>query len=155
MRRYYRRLIRRGRVALGDYQSERRYVAHNEPVARFFHLQLAGVVEQLVGQPVKPSYVYFASYQSGAKLQRHADREQCEFSLTFCLDYSPEPDKATPWPLHLETSRGPVAVEQALGDALLYRGRELPHWRNRLPDGHISTSIFFHYVPEDFSGTLS
>jgi hypothetical protein len=155
MRRYYRRLIRQGRVALGDYQSARRYVAHNEPVARFFHLQLTGAVEQLVGEPVKPSYVYFASYQSGATLERHTDREQCEFSLTFCLDYSPEPETCTAWPIHLDAPRGRVTIKQALGDALLYRGRELPHWRDRLPEGHTSTSIFFHYVPANFSGSLT
>jgi hypothetical protein len=155
LRRYYRRLIRRGRVALGDYQSARRYVAHNEPIERFFHLQLKSTIEQLVGEPVKPSYVYLASYLSGARLPRHTDREQCEFGITFCLDYAPEPDGATPWPLHLETGRGRVTVEQALGDALLYRGCELPHYRDPLPDGHLSTSIFFHYVRADFQGALS
>jgi hypothetical protein len=124
-------------------------------VTRFFHLQLTEAVSQLVGEAVKPSYVYFASYQGGAELKRHTDREQCEFSLTFCLDYAPEPAGATPWPLHLDTPRSRVTVQQALGDALLYRGRELPHYRDRLPDGHTSTSIFFHYVCADFRGSLS
>jgi hypothetical protein len=155
LRRYFRRMIRRGRINLGDFQSSRRYVAHNEPVTRFFHLQLTETVAQLVGEPVRSSYVYFASYQGGAKLKRHTDREQCEFSVTFCLDYAPEPPGATPWPLRLETERGHVTVHQALGDALLYKGRELPHSRERLPDGHTSTSIFFHYVRADFKGSLS
>jgi hypothetical protein len=155
LRRYYRRMIRRGRVTLGDFQSPRRYVAHNEAVARFFHLQLTGAVERLVGEQVKPSYVYFASYLAGAQLPRHTDREECEFSITFCLDYAPEPANTTPWPLQLDTSHGRVMVEQALGDALLYRGRKLPHYRDRLPDGHTSSSIFFHYVRPDFSGSLS
>ena len=155
LRRYYRRLIRRGRVVLGDYQSARRYVAHNEPIERFFHLQLTNMVAQLVGEPVKPSYVYLASYLSGARLPRHTDREQCEFGISLCLDYAPEPASVTPWPLYLETGRGRVTVEQALGDALLYRGCELPHYRDPLPDGQISTSIFFHYVCTDFQGSLS
>jgi hypothetical protein len=154
LRRYYRRMIRRGRVVLGDFQSSRRYVAHNEPVARFFHHQLTPVVAQLVSEPVKPSYAYFASYQSGAKLKRHTDREECEFSLSFCLDYAPEPEDATPWPLYLEVGRSRMTIHQALGEALLYRGRELPHYRDRLPDGHTSTSIFFHYVRADFAGEL-
>jgi hypothetical protein len=47
-----------------------------------------------------------------------------------------------------------VTVFQAIGDALLYRGRELPHSRDALPEGHTSTSIFFHYVREDFAGSL-
>ncbi len=154
LRRYYRRQIRRGAIRLGDDQSSRRYFAHNEPAARFFHLQLTKIVSILVGEPVKPSYVYMAAYQPGARLERHTDREQCAFSITLCVDYSPEPALATPWPLHLDTPRGTVSVYQALGDGLLYRGRELPHYRGSLAEGHTSTSIFFHYVAENFSGSL-
>jgi hypothetical protein len=154
LRRYYRHQVRTGRMILGDGQSCRRYVAHNDGVARFFHHQLAATVTRLAGQPVKPSYVYAASYQEGAKLDCHTDREQCEFSITFCLDYSPEPVLATGWPLQLHTGQGTVTVYQALGDALIYRGRRLPHSRRTLGPAHTSTSIFFHYVREDFSGPL-
>jgi len=70
------------------------------------------------------------------------------------LDYWPEPRNETPWPLKLETDSGQVAIFQGIGDGLLYRGCELPHWRDRLPEGHMSTSIFFHYVPADFAGPL-
>ncbi|HKD01870.1 MAG TPA: hypothetical protein VKB77_05570 [Terriglobales bacterium] len=154
LRRYYRHQVRTGRMNLGDGQSSRRYVAHNDRVARFFHHQLTAVVAKLAGEPVKPSYVYVASYQEGAELQRHTDREQCEFSITFCLDYSPEPALATGWPLTLHTDAGTVTVYQALGDALLYRGRQLPHSRAALRPGHTSTSMFFHYVREDFAGPL-
>lgn len=154
LRRYFRRQIRRGGVALGDGQSPRRYIAHNDPAARFFHLQLTNAVSELVGEPVKPSYVYMASYQSGAKLERHTDRAQCEFSVTFCLDYAPEPKEATPWPLYLDHALGTATVYQGLGDGLLYRGRMLPHYRGTLRAGHTSTSIFFHYVRKDFEGPL-
>jgi hypothetical protein len=154
LRRYYRHQVRSGRLRLGDGQSPLRYVAHNDPVARFFHHQLTAAVAAFVGEPVKPSYVYLASYQPGAILKKHTDREQCEFSVTLCLDYSPEPRNATPWPLHLHKQSGIVTVFQAIGDALLYRGRQLPHSRDPLPQGHTSTSIFFHYVREDFAGSL-
>jgi hypothetical protein len=154
LRRYYRHLIRTGAWHLGDGQSPRRYVAHNENVARFFHHQLTSAVSALAGEAVKPSYVYPASYQSGAELEKHTDREQCEFSITLCLDYSPEPDRETPWPLHLETKMGTVTVFQAIGDGLLYRGTQLPHYRHPLPEGNTSTSIFFHYVRESFAGKL-
>jgi hypothetical protein len=154
LRRYYRHQIRTGAIALGDRQSARRYAAHNEPVARFFHHQIAPLLSAVAGEPLKTSYVYFASYLSGAELKKHTDREQCEFSLTFCLDFSPEPDLATPWPISLDTSRGAVTVYQALGDGLAYRGTRLPHYRAPLPAGQTSTSIFFHYVREDFAGSL-
>ena len=154
LRRYFRRQIRTGKVRLGDSQSRLRYIAHNDPVARFFHRQLRKAVSDLVGEQVKPSYVYMASYQGGALLERHTDRAQCEVSVTVCLDYAPEPVGATPWPLYLETQTGTATIFQALGDGLLYRGRDLPHYRKTLAQGHTSTSIFFHYVAEDFDGPL-
>jgi hypothetical protein len=154
LRRYYRHQIRSGAIWLGDEQSSRRYVAHNEPVARFFHHQLADVVGQIVGEPVKPSYVYLGSYLSGAELKKHTDREQCEFSVTLCLDFSPEPEVSTSWPIRLDTADGSVAVYQPLGDGLVYRGTKVPHYRTPLSEGHTSTSIFFHYVANGFSGAL-
>lgn len=154
LRRYYRHAIRRGTIRLGDDQSSRRYVAHNEKVARFFHHQIAHAVAVIVGEAIKPSYVYLASYLSGAELKKHTDRQQCEFSVTLCLDFSPEPDLATSWPICLDTLEGTVTVYQALGDGLVYRGTSVPHYRDALGAGYTSTSIFFHYVPSDFSGPL-
>ena len=154
LRRYYRQLIRTGVLRLGDRQSPLRYGAYNEPVARFFHQHIAKRLRSVVGEAIKPSYVYMASYLSGAELDKHTDREQCEFSVTLCVDFSPEPVGATPWPIQLDTSGGSVKVYQAVGDGLAYRGTQLPHYRDRLGEGQTSTSIFFHYVREDFEGSL-
>ncbi|HEY6373158.1 MAG TPA: hypothetical protein VIX37_21465 [Candidatus Sulfotelmatobacter sp.] len=154
LRRYYRYLIRAGAIRLGDRQSPRRYAAYNEPVARFFHQDIASILSTVAGQALKPSYVYMASYLSGAELKKHTDREQCEFTITFCLDFSPEPLLETPFPIQLETPGGAVTVHQALGDGLAYRGTRLPHYRGTLTEGQTSTSIFFHYVGADFGGSL-
>jgi hypothetical protein len=155
LRRYYRYHLRRGDFRLGDSQNTSRYVAFDEPVARFFHHQLTGRISEIAGEAVKPSYCYFSSYAEGSVLEKHTDREQCEFSVSMCIDYSPEPEVATPWPLRLHIEGGQVRVFQALGDALLYRGRNLPHSRSRLPAGQSSTSIFFHFVRQDFAGPLN
>lgn len=155
LRRYYRHQLRTGKLRLGDGQSPLRYVSYNDPVCQFFHHQLTTAMSAFAGEPVKPSYAYLASYQAGAVLEKHTDREQCDFSATFCLDYAPEPRSATPWPLELHKKSGTVKVFQAIGDALLYRGCQLPHSRDKLADGHTSTSIFFHYVRQDFAGSLN
>lgn len=154
LRRYYRCLIRKGLIQHPDPQCPQRLVAHNEPVARFFHNQLTNIVSAVAGEPVKPSYVYLASYQPGAELKKHTDREQCEFSISFCLDFSPEPGRETPWPLCLDTPQGKIKIHQALGDGLFYRGTRVPHYRDVLPEGMTSTSIFFHYVSASFTGPL-
>lgn len=154
LRRYYRFLIRTGAIALGDGQSSLRYVAYNEPVARFFHRSLTPILSAVAGEELKPSYVYMASYKSGAELKKHTDREQCDFSITLCVDFSPEPEMETPWPIRLDASGGTATVYQALGDGLAYRGIQLPHYRDKLGEGRTSTSIFFHYVRADFAGSL-
>ena len=154
MRRYYRYLIRSRQFYLGDEGNPRRYVAHNEPVARYFHHHLSAIVSAMAGEPVKPSYVYVGSYLPGAKLEKHTDRPQCEFSMNLLLDYSPEPACETPWPLHLETKGSLTTLYQAIGDVLLYRGSQVAHYRNPLPEGNSSTSMFFHYVPEGYCGSL-
>jgi hypothetical protein len=155
LRRYYRQQLRTGKLHFGDSQSPLRYVSYNDPVTSFFHQQLTGAITAFAGEPLKPSYVYLASYKEGAILEQHTDRAQCDFSVSLCLDYSPEPPTATRWPLLLHKRSGTVKVFQALGDALLYRGCQLPHSREALPAGHTSTSIFFHYVRQDFAGSLA
>ena len=155
LRLYYRHQLRTGKLRLGDGQSPLRYISYNDPVCQFFHHQLTAAMSAFAGEPLKPSYVYLASYQAGSVLEKHTDREQCDFSATFCLDYAPEPRNATPWPLELHKKSGTVKVFQAIGDALLYRGCQLPHSRDKLAEGHNSTSIFFHYVRRDFAGSLN
>jgi hypothetical protein len=152
---YFRRLIRQRRARLGDGQSEWRWVVHGEPVAKFFHHQLTPIVALVAGVELKPSYVYFACYEGGADLEWHTDREQCEISLSMLLDYSPRPAQESPWPLLLLPRGGRVAIHQRIGESLAYRGREIPHARERLPAGHASMHLFLHYVPAHFSGELS
>ena len=155
LRRYYRHMIRSGRVHLGDGQVTHRYAAGNEVVARFVHEQLIQAVCDIAGTKTKPSYAYFVAYQGGAKLERHTDRPQCEYSITLLIDSTPEPVEQSPWPIKLVTSDGIIGVWQYLGESLLYRGRRLPHYRDPLPAGCSSTSLLLHYVDQGFAGELS
>jgi hypothetical protein len=154
LRRYYRFHTRMGSFSLGDAQVERRYVGHNEAVARFYHYQFALLVSEMVSTVVKPSYAYFVSYMSESELERHTDREQCEYSISLCVDASPEPQGQNPWSIDLQTHDGLLRVWQHIGDGLLYRGRDLPHSREHLPHGYSSSSILLHYVDEGFVGSL-
>ncbi|MEZ5426585.1 MAG: hypothetical protein R2747_09995 [Pyrinomonadaceae bacterium] len=177
MRDFYRQYVAQGFMPLGDPQVSLRFRQHNEPLARFFHLNFTGLMSLLIGEEVRPSYVYAASYKEGAALEPHTDREQCEYSISFQVDYQPEPaDQTSPWALHLTRPEEPIqdnsmfgwddfpetlpggqkrkGIHLASGDGLIYKGRELIHYRYPLPAGHRSTSLFFHYVPKDFGGNL-
>jgi hypothetical protein len=157
LRRYYGELIREGYVTFGDSQVPRRYYSHSEQVMRYFHAQLTSMYEAVVGTGIKPSYCYFGSYLPGAELKRHTDRKQCEFTASMQIDFAPSETERSGWKLYLEQNVAPretFAVNLARGDTVIYRGRELAHYRDVLPEGRSSTSFFLHYVHRDFDGSL-
>jgi hypothetical protein len=154
LRRYYRFHTRTGSFTLGDGQVSRRHVAHNEGVARFFHCQLNSAISDIARTVVRPSYSYLAAYESGSVLERHTDREQCEYTLTLSIDATPEPEAQVPWPIQLDIPEGSLRIWQYVGDGLLFRGRRLPHYRDPLDPGCTSTSLLLHYVDNEFTGAL-
>lgn len=151
--RYYEDLIDSGSWSIGDAQVAGRYGWQNEPMSRFFHHQLTGIVGRLVGEPVRPSYSYVSAYRAGAVLDRHRDREQCEYTVSLLIAES-GPGVAGGWPLLFDTAEGTVSITQHPGQAVLFRGTALPHYRPPLPDGNTHLSLLFHYVPAGFRRTL-
>ena len=151
LRDYQERLVRSGRIPLGDAQCAGRFGVHDDPMARFFLHQLAPAVSQVVAEPVKPAYAYSISYTAGAELSEHTDRAQCEYTVSLLVGADSGKE---PWPLWLRVGSERVSVLQRPGDALVFAGRRLPHWRERLPEGRSSASLLLHYVPVGFSGSL-
>ena len=106
------------------------------------HLQPA--MEQASGLRLFPTYSYLRIYETGAVLTRHKDRRACEISASLTLGY----DAAETWPLWLETHQQQRSIMLEPGDMLVYKGREVPHWRDRF-DGNYWIQAFFHYVDAD------
>ncbi|MFK4191184.1 sulfotransferase [Streptomyces sp. NPDC033754] len=149
---YYERLIATGSWPLGDAQVKGRYGWYNESLSRFFHHQFGTLVSRLAGRPVRPSYSYVSAYRGGAVLDRHVDREQCEYTVSLLLGES-GPGIEGGWPLLLDTAHGSMSLIQRPGEAVLFAGTRVPHWRPPLPDGSTHTSLLFHYVPAEFPRT--
>lgn len=154
---YMRGYVEQGFMRFGDDQVDRRFAAHGEAVASMFHEALLPLMQTLVGAPIRRTYAYSAVYDEGAELLPHIDREACEYSFSFQVDYEPpQADGVSPWAIYLaDNEPGDLTVDPAKdlaillpnGGLLAYRGRELVHYRTPLPQGHRSTSLFFHYVP--------
>lgn len=101
-------------------------------------------VSAAVGEPVIPTYSFFRMYKKGQGLTAHRDRPACEHSATLHLGAS-EPCR---WPISLKTRSGPTeAVVLRPGDAAIYRGDELLHWRDPLPADWYA-QVFLHFVSE-------
>jgi hypothetical protein len=105
---------------------------------------LLPVVERLAGVALFPTYSYFRVYKNGDVLPPHVDRPSCEISLSVSLGF----EAATPWPFFVEGPNGVCRAELFPGDALLYRGCECKHWRERF-EGHHAAQVFLHYVAKD------
>lgn len=150
----YRRMAREAALAYGDCQCPTRWTAHNEEAALPLHSALVPLVSAVVGRRVKASYLYLGVYAEGSHLPRHVDREQCEFTLSVLIDYLPDIERLSPWPLHLHVADETRSIHQGLGQSLLFAGRRIAHSRPHLFEGHMSTSIFFHFVDEDFLGSV-
>ena len=101
-------------------------------------------IEAEVGLALSPTYSYFRFYKHGDQLKRHRDRPACEISVSLNVGQSP----AEPWPLHLAGAAGPAAAMLGPGDALVYRGIEVAHWREPY-QGRELVQVFLHYVDRD------
>lgn len=120
-------------------------VAYGDPRMEHLLEMLRPRIERESGRSLFPTYSYFRRYKRGDKLSRHVDREACEVSLS--LNLGRQSDQ--PWPLWLETyDKQARAIELEPGDAVVYRGIDLPHWREAF-DGELTLQVFLHYVDQN------
>ena len=102
------------------------------------------VLARAVNCDLYPTYSYLRIYLRGAYLEKHQDRPSCEVSATLPLSY----DSPYVWPIYVEAGNRTVAVELEPGDALIYKGIELPHWRETF-EGERQVQVFLHYVKQN------
>lgn len=152
------RAYTRARRRIGPLQWEhdsytRRFYRVHDPVMRFWHQHMLGVLQHLIAEKIRASYSVISYYQE-TDLKSHCDREPCIWNLSIQLDSRPDSGEAAPWPLFLRTRHGDTPILLQAGDGLIYRGREMEHWREPLPPGREETVLLFHFVDEAYQGRL-
>ena len=109
-------------------------------------LQCRSAIEAIVGRELLPAYAFWRIYEHGAALGRHVDRNSCEVSATIAV--ASEPLDAD-WPIMVEGLDGTsAALVLRPGDAAIYLGCQVPHWRDPL-SGASQLQLFLHYVVKD------
>lgn len=102
-------------------------------------------VENATGLEVYPTYSYSRIYTKGDELTPHVDRPSCEISVTVNVA-----TVGNPWPIWMKTSgKEPIKVEMAPGDAVIYRGCEVTHWRDTMVDSEINVQFMLHFVDKN------
>jgi hypothetical protein len=138
------RLLESGALKLGDRAVPGTPFAYGDPLLDRLLEQLRPRIEAAVGRRLHPTFSYLRMYKHGDVLRRHRDRPACEFSASLNIGQTP----AGTWPLRLQGRTGPRAVDLRPGDALIYLGCELRHWRGAF-EGERAAQAFLHYVDAD------
>ena len=105
-------------------------------------------MEKITGLELLPTYTYFRLYKPGDTLKPHIDRVACEISVSICLgyDYKDVTDNYR-WGIFIEGSH----LLLDIGDAVIYKGIEVEHWREKFVAGKESwhAQAFLHYVDKN------
>jgi len=137
-------LAQHGRLVTGDEQVPDTPCRYADPLVESLLLKLQPRIEAECGLSLHPTYSYFRVYKHGDHLPRHSDRPSCEISVTLNLGQQ----AAAPWAIWVQPGIEAIAVDLAPGDGMLYRGTEVPHWRDSFA-GECIAQVFLHYVDQD------
>lgn len=108
------------------------------------------LVEKITGIQLHTSYFFMRNYKKDQEIKPHYDRGACEISVSLCIGMT-KIDSPT-WPLHIVGKDGiETAAHMLPGDAVVYLGCELEHWRNVWLNSNWSEEdrlcqVFLHYV---------
>jgi hypothetical protein len=86
-----------------------------------------------------PTYGYARVYTYLAALKKHKDRPSCEVSVTVMVGSSGEN-----WPIYVDDNK----INLNPGDAVIYLGCELEHWREEF-SGDWHSQFFLHYIDKN------
>jgi hypothetical protein len=123
---------------------------YGDPAMEAMLLHLHDIMEKNTGLTLFPTYSYYRVYRNGDELAPHSDRESCEISATLCFNVSYDTTEFS-WPIFMNGN----SVILNPGDMVIYRGCDLPHWRDKLLHNEEIWHVqgFFHYV--DANGPYS
>lgn len=125
-------------------------------------------MEKATGLSLFPTYTYYRIYRPGHELTRHKDRPSCEISTTILLGklyniknlnynwgmYVDKDSYNTPLEAdgNFIVGNNPgTMLKQEIGDAIIYRGCDIEHWRDPMQGDHGTYQVqaFFHYIDKN------
>ena len=94
-------------------------------------------IESVTGMKLLPTFTYFRVYKPGDILKKHIDRPSCEITISLCLR-----KKGKIWPIYFNNKA--LMLEE--GDAVIYKGFEIQHWREPYTEGTKQAQVMMHWV---------
>ena len=139
----FQKLIKQG-ISKKDDQCPLSHSLGHTPLFDSLLEQLTPNMETATGKKLYPTYAYARWYAPGDELKIHKDRPACEISATITLGF-----EGGQWPIYVGNNSDKSDARQInmnVGDAVVYKGCELYHWREKYVEGQWQAQVFLHYV---------
>ena len=102
-------------------------------------------MEEITGKKLFATYSYSRVYVKGDVLEPHVDRPSCEISVTVHIA-----TKGDPWPIWMKVrGKEPARIVLEPGDAVVYKGCEVTHWRDVADKTEVNAQFMLHYVDQN------
>jgi len=144
---YFENKIRRGEWTEGKEPgvTTSRYFYYADPLVEVLLNSSKSAVEDATGKELLPTYSYSRIYQPGERLAPHVDRPSCEISVTVNVATVGEMS-----PIYTQYGQNdPEKHVLNPGDAVIYMGCDVMHWRQSLKEGQLNVQFMLHYVDKN------
>jgi hypothetical protein len=124
---------------------ESKFAFYADPLIETILYTARETIEETCGLELDPTYSYARIYYKGDELKKHVDRPSCEVSVTTNVAINGEP-----WSIWCQNP-GDEPVECVLqpGDAVVYKGCVVEHWREPLKHADFNAQFMLHYVDKN------
>jgi|TARA_A100000172_G_scaffold52099_1_gene32922 hypothetical protein len=124
-----------------------RFYYYADPLIELILEEKTKEIEEIVNLPLYPTYSFMRVYVDSDALRKHTDRPECEYSVTVHVA-----KVGKDWPICIKDIHGndnKIILDQ--GDALVYRGCDLLHWRDPMKQcgTDLNAQFMLHYVEKD------
>lgn len=120
------------------------YARYADPLTETVLYNSLEHMEEITGKKLHATYSYSRVYVKGDVLQPHVDRPSCEISATVHVA-----TKGEPWPIWMKVrGKEPVRIVLEPGDAVVYKGCEVTHWRDVADKTDVNAQFMLHYVDQ-------
>lgn len=118
---------------------------YSDPLIETVLINSLPEMEKITGYKLFPSYSFTRVYTKGDELKPHIDRPACEISVTCHVA-----TVGKQWPIWMQAP-GAEPSEHYLepGDACVYHGCEIRHWRVPATETDVNVQFMLHYVKQD------
>lgn len=122
-----------------------KYAKYADPLMETILYNSKDVVEEITGLELHPTYSFARVYVKDDYLKPHVDRKACEISLTINVA-----TVGTNWPIWMRVpGKDPISLLLEPGDAVVYKGCEVEHWRDPAKDTDLTAQFMLHYVDKN------